>query len=406
MTIPRIRTFSEVCASVTPQVNNQHVISNVPVENLLRRKKKKSAAVRQVRRHPQLLTLNTFLAAKLSPQKVAAKTSHSSSREKKKVSKEKKLKKSEEPPRNPLDATAPTTRHGKVKEFPKRKKASRFKRVILQEREMRYKVIKASKLFLENKKKGPKDEIICGITETVNEDLVESLEIPLNELSIEDDPLDLKKLVENSIHSNRYRSYCQQVVDDTIDKLATSLLLDLIRFQDKMHQKDPQKAQSRRRFCCGFREAFKYLTLKKVKCFIVAPDVQMIVKDGVLDQTLDKLTAEARESGTPVVFALTRTQLAYVCRRPKAKISVIAILNPDGSNETFKQLIEESDRARDSYFQIRKELMNRLVPLEQDAKVVKNQIRQEAIQKLSCQSYFWRSPKPNSPSLPSSHVPK
>ena len=70
------------------------------------------------------------------------------------------------------------------------------------------------------------------------------------------------------------------MVTDEINGAAEALLLDLVRFQDRAHLKDPIKARSKRRYVCGLREVYKHLEVGKLKCVIVPPNLDHIQSTG------------------------------------------------------------------------------------------------------------------------------
>ena len=74
--------------------------------------------------------------------------------------------------------------------------------------------------------------------------------------------------------------YCSHVVTDEINSVVEALLLDLVRFQDRQHQKDPVKAKSKRRYVCGLREVHKHIEVGKIKCVIVPPNLDHIQSTG------------------------------------------------------------------------------------------------------------------------------
>ena len=47
-----------------------------------------------------------------------------------------------------------------------------------------------------------------------------------------------------------------------------------------MYLKDPIKAKAKRRYVCGLREVLKHLNLKKLKCVILPPNLDMIESKG------------------------------------------------------------------------------------------------------------------------------
>lgn len=75
-------------------------------------------------------------------------------------------------------------------------------------------------------------------------------------------------------------SYCTQVLSKEVDSCVTDLLKELVRFQDRLYQKDPVKAKTKRRLVLGLREVLKHLKLKKLKCVIISPNCEKIQSKG------------------------------------------------------------------------------------------------------------------------------
>lgn len=75
-------------------------------------------------------------------------------------------------------------------------------------------------------------------------------------------------------------SYCSQVLSKEVDACVTELLKELVRFQDRMYQKDPVKAKTKRRLVLGLREVLKHLRLKKLKCVIISPNCEKTQSKG------------------------------------------------------------------------------------------------------------------------------
>lgn len=118
----------------------------------------------------------------------------------------------------------------------------------------------------------------------------------------------------------------------------------MIKFQDRLFHKDPLKAKIRKRLSFGLREVSKYVALKKLKCIILAPDIEKTKIDGILDRTVEALIESAAACGIPVLFALSRNRLGHVCRK-RGSVSCCGIFNYDGTEvciihfPTYKLLI-------------------------------------------------------------------
>ncbi|KFM61226.1 Selenocysteine insertion sequence-binding protein 2-like protein, partial [Stegodyphus mimosarum] len=88
------------------------------------------------------------------------------------------------------------------------------------------------------------------------------------------------------IHTRNFREYCDHLISKDIDDTVHALLEDLVRFQDRMHQKDPVKARMKRRLVFGIKEVKKYIKLRKLKCIIMATDIENVVTEGGLNDVL------------------------------------------------------------------------------------------------------------------------
>lgn len=65
-----------------------------------------------------------------------------------------------------------------------------------------------------------------------------------------------------------------------VDECVTTLLKELVRFQDRLYQKDPMKARMKRRIVMGLREVQKHLKLRKLKCVVISPNCERIQSKG------------------------------------------------------------------------------------------------------------------------------
>ena len=74
--------------------------------------------------------------------------------------------------------------------------------------------------------------------------------------------------------------YCNQVLNKEIDESVTLLLQELVRFQERVYQKDPSKAKAKRRLVMGLREVTKHMKLHKIKCVLISPNCEKIQAKG------------------------------------------------------------------------------------------------------------------------------
>ncbi|XP_060780288.1 selenocysteine insertion sequence-binding protein 2-like isoform X2 [Neoarius graeffei] len=269
--------------------------------------------------------------------------------------------KSYTPPHNMLDSTAPRIKRGKEREVPKVKRPTALKKVILKEREVK------AKLCV---KEQPDDEL--HFTDTHTQETVSQEE---NALSMPSDtslspasqnsPYSITPVSQGSpassgigspmasstitkIHSRRFREYCNQVLNKEIDESVTLLLQELVRFQERVYQKEPAKAKAKRRLVMGLREVTKHMKLNKIRCVIISPNCEKIQAKGGLDEALYNVIAMAREQEIPFVFALGRKALGR-CVNKLVPVSVVGIFNYSGAEALFNRLVSLTEEARRAY---------------------------------------------------------
>uniref|UniRef100_A0A8C1LZH9 SECIS binding protein 2 n=1 Tax=Cyprinus carpio TaxID=7962 RepID=A0A8C1LZH9_CYPCA len=291
----------------------------------------------------------------------------------------------EKTPHNPLDSTCPLVKKGKQREVPKAKKPTPLKRVILREREER----KQNRLLEErdparvateagenetSTSENPSETSLADHDQHLHtmkllSDIDEKPGLVGTEESESGQPgspshqeLDdsvsenatLRSWNPNSnpnlpkIHSRKFRDYCNQVLRKDVDECVSSLLKELVRFQDRLFQKDPMKARMKRRLVMGLREVLKHLKLRKVKCVIISPNCERIQSKGGLDEALHTIIDTCRDQGIPFVFALSRKALGR-CVNKAVPVSLVGIFNYDGAQDHYHKMIELSADARKAY---------------------------------------------------------
>ncbi|XP_041643776.1 selenocysteine insertion sequence-binding protein 2-like [Cheilinus undulatus] len=272
-------------------------------------------------------------------------------------------------PHNPLDSTAPRIKRGKEREIPKVKRPTALKKIILKEREG-----KKGKTSVEQECSGQEEhgDESLHFTDDLPREPVSQEE---NGLSVPSDaslspasqnsPYSITPVSQGSpassgigspmasnaitkIHSRRFREYCNQVLSKEIDESVTLLLQELVRFQERVYQKDPTKAKSKRRLVMGLREVTKHMKLHKIKCVIISPNCEKIQAKGGLDEALYNVIAMAREQEIPFVFALGRKALGR-CVNKLVPVSVVGIFNYSGAEDLFNRLVSLTEEARKAY---------------------------------------------------------
>ncbi|XP_006902628.1 PREDICTED: selenocysteine insertion sequence-binding protein 2 [Elephantulus edwardii] len=263
-------------------------------------------------------------------------------------------------PHNPLDSSAPLQKKGKQRETPKAKKPTSLKKIILKERQER----KQQRLqenaandvqevastgehqpVLPANSSGTKGSVLSTFTE--ESELEEQLRTEPRS-DTEACHLGLDSISFPKIHSRRFRDYCSQMLSKEVDACVTDLLKELVRFQDRMYQKDPIKAKTKRRLVLGLREVLKHLKLKKLKCVIISPNCEKIQSKGGLDDTLHTIIDYACEQNIPFVFALNRRALGRSLNKA-VPVSVVGIFSYDGAQDQFHKMVKLTMAARQQY---------------------------------------------------------
>ncbi|XP_039097442.1 selenocysteine insertion sequence-binding protein 2 isoform X2 [Hyaena hyaena] len=269
-------------------------------------------------------------------------------------------------PHNPLDSSAPLMKKGKQREVPKAKKPTSLKKIILKERQER----KQQRLQENAVSPAPASDTVqdseCGGDEALgqakpSEGTEESVSpTPTGQSKPEEPPpSEPQKEVDGRrpgpdgagcprIHSRRFRDYCSQMLSKEVDACVTDLLKELVRFQDRMYQKDPVKAKTKRRLVLGLREVLKHLKLRKLKCIIISPNCEKIQAKGGLDDTLHTIIGYACEQNIPFVFALSRKALGRSLNKA-VPVSVVGIFSYDGAQDQFHRMVELTMAARQAY---------------------------------------------------------
>ncbi|PNI38323.1 SECISBP2 isoform 7 [Pan troglodytes] len=271
-------------------------------------------------------------------------------------------------PHNPLDSSAPLMKKGKQREIPKAKKPTSLKKIILKERQerkqQRLQENAVSPAFTsddtQDGESGGDDQFPEQAELSGPEGMDELISTPSVEDKSEEPPgtelqrdTEASHLVPNhttfpKIHSRRFRDYCSQMLSKEVDACVTDLLKELVRFQDRMYQKDPVKAKTKRRLVLGLREVLKHLKLKKLKCVIISPNCEKIQSKGGLDDTLHTIIDYACEQNIPFVFALNRKALGRSLNKA-VPVSVVGIFSYDGAQDQFHKMVELTMAARQAY---------------------------------------------------------
>ncbi|CAL4076709.1 unnamed protein product [Meganyctiphanes norvegica] len=161
----------------------------------------------------------------------------------------------------------------------------------------------------------------------------------------------VKEIIElqDPIHKNSFREYCNHVLTPELDSKAQALIEALVRFQERQYLKDPVKARIRRRYVCGLKEAIKLMG--KMSCILVAPDITRSKGPGALDERVEQVLSRARESAVPVIFVLSKRKLGKISRK-KGTVSCFGIINYQGAQDFFNEMMELVPAAKQQYEQL------------------------------------------------------
>ncbi|KAI6058381.1 Selenocysteine insertion sequence-binding protein 2 [Aix galericulata] len=270
-------------------------------------------------------------------------------------------------PHNPLDSSAPLVKKGKQREVPKAKRPTPLKKIILKEREQRKQQHLLEQTTVCSKTLKVGDTCIFCREMTEGEPLPQAGQAAVPVMQVAErfpESTGTQESTEEStessmaskqlncclpkIHSRRFRDYCSQVLSKEVDSCVTDLLKELVRFQDRMYQKDPVKAKIRRRLVMGLREVLKHLRLNRLKCVIISPNCEKIQSKGGLDETLHNIIDCACEQNIPFVFALNRRALGR-CVNKSVPVSVVGIFSYDGAQDHFHRMVQLTEEARKAY---------------------------------------------------------
>ncbi|XP_055517247.1 selenocysteine insertion sequence-binding protein 2-like isoform X3 [Leucoraja erinacea] len=272
---------------------------------------------------------------------------------------------------NPLDSGVLRIRRGKEREIPKAKRPTALKKIILKEREEKKNRFSIEPTIVGSEEQGDA-QLSFQEEQTLTHEVVSQEDIGLSATSdtslspaSQNSPYSMTPVSQGSpvssgvgspmasstitkIHSRRFREYCNQVLSKDIDECVTLLLQELVRFQERIYQKDPIKAKMKRRLVMGLREVTKHMKLKKIKCVIISPNCEKIQSKGGLDEALYNVIAMAREQEIPFVFALGRKALGR-CVNKLVPVSVVGIFNYSGAENLFNKLVALTEEARKAY---------------------------------------------------------
>ncbi|KAL1422719.1 hypothetical protein MTO96_003801 [Rhipicephalus appendiculatus] len=225
---------------------------------------------------------------------------------------------------NRLDSSAPSKKRGKERETPARRKLSVMKKIILKEREERRQRREKLRLLTAARQSclaNSAAEVVVELDPATEGHQESDLETPLPRIA----PKVAAEPQAKQLHSTRFRDYCDHVQSPEINKTTRTLLTDLVFFQERLYQKDPVKARSKRRL------------------------------GGGLDHSLRDMIDYARAHFVPTVFALRRRHLGTLAKK-SVPVSCVGIFDYSAREVQFKELLELVSAARETYAKLKQRL--------------------------------------------------
>ncbi|XP_022908180.2 selenocysteine insertion sequence-binding protein 2-like [Onthophagus taurus] len=136
--------------------------------------------------------------------------------------------------------------------------------------------------------------------------------------------------------SKIYHCNSINIITDELNNAVEIYIKKLVHLQDKAYFKSSDKIKFKKRYICGFHELKKKLIVGKIKFFIFAINIRTYAP---IYSLICDISSFAKENSIQFVFALKRSKLGSLCHinRP---VSCLGVLNHDGAEEEFKNVIE------------------------------------------------------------------
>jgi ribosomal protein L7Ae-like RNA K-turn-binding protein len=134
------------------------------------------------------------------------------------------------------------------------------------------------------------------------------------------------------------REYVTQKLGADLDRNVAMLLLHLRRLNDRHRSFEPD-APSRRRFVVGIKEVFRGVRHGRVKCIILAPDIEEVQTAGGLDDRVKDILRMGYEKDVPVIFALSRVRIGRALGK-SLRMSVLAVIDTAGVQDLYNSTID------------------------------------------------------------------
>lgn len=145
--------------------------------------------------------------------------------------------------------------------------------------------------------------------------------------------------------------YVMQDMDLDLDHRVAKLLLHVRRLHDR-HRSFDKNCTTRRNYVVGLKEVARYVRQGKVKCVIVAPDIEDSTADGAVSDRIRDIMRSAYEQDVPVVYALSRSRIGFALQKA-LKMSILGILETTGVKALYDDMIDDAYKKRLSWVERR-----------------------------------------------------
>ncbi|XP_055373504.1 selenocysteine insertion sequence-binding protein 2 [Condylostylus longicornis] len=242
---------------------------------------------------------------------------------------------------------------GKKREKKIKTARSRLKKAIIRARLLRKQskneeIVEGGKIsIMECKESLPDQESIINNEENGHmSSNLENVIIKLDELKVDD-----RKNLRKTIHSRKFRSYCDNLTSSVLRKLTEDLIRKIYVFQKRAYQKNEIKAKAHRRYVMGFKETKRGLSIGKVKLVIIAPDCEQCDNTDGIQETIDWIKDKCNENEVPYLFSLRARQIAY-CLYIKVPVYCLGIISYDGAQDIYNELLKCLIIERQNYLEL------------------------------------------------------
>ncbi len=128
--------------------------------------------------------------------------------------------------------------------------------------------------------------------------------------------------------------------DEELNSVIKSLLMKLMKYQERARISDPSKARGpRRRIVFGLKETQRGLRLGNVKMVILAHDIDPCGAPGGLDNKVAEIIKLSNERNIPIVYGLNKKSIGRALKK-NIKVSVVGIYHFDGAEDEKSSILQ------------------------------------------------------------------